>query len=186
MGLRRDAIAGTAAMITEIERIATDAASDGDLVATVGDVTPSEGAINKVCGEVSFPIDIRSNDRAYRDEVESRILDRIRTLAEDRYLVIEIDLVDESDPVELNEDIIELFVNEATSLDHDYRYLPSGGGGHDAMNLHHAGIPTGMLFVPSIDGISHSPREDTPTEAIRDATAILACALLEGPPEAVD
>ena len=53
----------------------------------------------------------------------------------------------------------------------------------DAMNFQHAGVPTGMLFVPSADGISHSPREDTPEEAIREATAVVAQTILNGPPE---
>ena len=42
------------------------------------------------------------------------------------------------------------------------------------MNFQLAGVPTGMLFVPSVDGISHNPRERTPEAAIRDATATLA------------
>jgi acetylornithine deacetylase/succinyl-diaminopimelate desuccinylase-like protein len=51
------------------------------------------------------------------------------------------------------------------------------------MNVQHAGIPTGMVFVPSVDGISHSPKEATSTEAIREVTAAFARTILEGPPE---
>jgi allantoate deiminase/N-carbamoyl-L-amino-acid hydrolase len=45
------------------------------------------------------------------------------------------------------------------------------------MNFQLAGVPTGMVFVPSVDGISHNPREETPGTAIRDATATLGEAL---------
>lgn len=180
MDLRRDAIAGGAVMVSDIERIAMEAETDNDLVATVGDFTVSDGAINKVCGEVSFPIDIRSTDRAFRDEIETQILDRLEAIATNRDLDFEAELLDRSPPVELDGNMIELLTDTAVSLGIDHRCLPSGGG-HDAMNLQHAGVPTGMLFVPSIDGISHSPREDTPEDAIRDATAVLAQSLLEGP-----
>jgi hydantoinase/carbamoylase family amidase len=182
MDLRRDAIAGGATMVSEIERFATEAAADGDLVATVGDFTPVEGAINKVCGEVTFPMDIRSNDRAYRDKIKTQILNRLEAIAEDQNLDLSVELVDRSDPVDLDGTMIDRLADVAESLDFDYRHIPSGGG-HDAMNFQHAGVPTGMLFVPSIDGISHNPKEETPEEAIREATAILACTLLEGPPD---
>lgn len=44
------------------------------------------------------------------------------------------------------------------------------------------GVQTGMLFVPSVGGISHSPKEETPNEAIRDATTVLTKGVLDGPP----
>jgi len=49
------------------------------------------------------------------------------------------------------------------------------------MNFQHAGIPTGMVFVPSVDGISHSPKEETATEAIREVAAVFTEAILTGP-----
>lgn len=182
MTLRRDAIAGGGEMVTAIEAIASEAAEDGDVVATVGEFAPAEGAINKVCGEVTFSIDIRSNDEAYRDDVEERILERIRAIADERDLDVTTTLVDRSSPVELDDEMIELLGDVVDSFDLSSREIPSGGG-HDAMNFQHAGIPTGMVFVPSVDGISHSPKEETPPEAIREVAAVFARAILEGPPE---
>jgi hydantoinase/carbamoylase family amidase len=183
MGLRRDAIAGAAEMVTAVERIASEAAAEGDVVGTVGEFAPARGAINKVCGEVTFSMDVRSNDRPFRDDVEASILDEIRSIAERRGLKADATLVDRSDPVELDADTTAFLADVAASLGFDHRRLPSGGG-HDAMNLQHAGVPTGMLFVPSVDGISHSPDEETPEEAIREAAATFTRAILEGPPGA--
>lgn len=183
MGMRRDAIAGAAEMITAVERLGTDAAADGDLVATVGDVTAVEGAINKVCGELSFPVDLRSNDVDYRNGVESDVFDELETIAARRELGLEVEQIDRSDPVELDAEMRATLDDIADAVDTGYCQLPSGGG-HDAMNFQHAGVPTGMIFVPSVDGVSHSPDEATPREAIVDATEILARALLCGPPEA--
>jgi len=182
MGLRQDAIAGAATMITEIESMANEATEDGDLVATVGEFTAHGGAINKVCGKVSFPLDIRSNDEPFRDEFERNVRDRIETIAEERALTVETDLVDQSSPVELDERTTSLLESIASESDLSHQRLPSGGG-HDAMNLQHAGVPTGMVFVPSIDGISHNPDEATPQEAIRDATEVLTRTLLRMFPE---
>jgi acetylornithine deacetylase/succinyl-diaminopimelate desuccinylase-like protein len=64
----------------------------------------------------------------------------------------------------------------AAGLGITHQRLPSGGG-HDAMHFQLAGIPTGMVFAPSIDGISHSPEEDTPPEAVGDTARVLARAI---------
>ena len=181
MGLRRDAIAGGAEMVTAIESTATDAAEDGDLVATVGEFSPEGGAINKVCGEVSFSLDIRSNDELYRDEIEARLLDRLRTIADERGLDVSTTPVDRSPPVELDPEMRTRLTGVVSAMDVPFREMPSGGG-HDAMNVQHAEIPTGMVFVPSVDGISHSPKEATSTEAIREVTAVFTRTILDGPP----
>jgi hydantoinase/carbamoylase family amidase len=185
MDMRRDALTGGAEMVLAVEEIATEAAADGDVVATVGDISPVGGAINKVCGEATFPVDIRSNDSSHRTAVESAILKRIERISDNRELTVATTRIDSTDPVDLDESVTDQLTGVASSQDIDYQQLPSGGG-HDAMNFQHAGVPTGMLFVPSVDGISHNPKERTPDGAIQDATAVLAGAILEGPPSRSD
>ena len=180
MGMRRDAIAAAAELVSAVESIATAAAESGDVVATVGDITAPDGAINKVCGEVSFPLDLRSNDVAYRDDVEARLLAAFEGIAEERDIGLELDLIDRSDPVELDPATIARLDDLAAEVGTAYRRIPSGGG-HDAMHFQEVGVPTGMLFVPSVDGISHNPAEATRASAVRDATEIFARAILEGP-----
>lgn len=182
MELREDAIAGAANMIAEIEALAIDAAEDKDLVATVGEFTTYDGAINKVCGRASFPVDIRSMNESSRDKFEKRAIDSIESIANDRKISIDTKLLDRSKPVELDNDVTELLEDVASKIGISFQRIPSGGG-HDAMNLQHAEIPTGMLFVPSIDGISHSPNEATPIEAIEEATEVLTHTLLRRPSE---
>lgn len=176
MGMRRDAIAAASEMVLAIEERAESAATEGDLVATVGDITPIDGAINMVCGEVKFVLDIRSDDREYRDNVELAILDDLSQITDTRDITVEWSLLDRSDPVQLSSTLISLLESSAEDLEVNYMMLPSGGG-HDAMNFQLNDIPTGMLFVPSIDGVSHNPNEETTTKAIEDATQTLAHAL---------
>lgn len=173
MDLRHDALAAGAEAISSIEEISREAAEHGDFVSTVGDITAVEGAINKVCGEVEFPIDIRSNNLDYRDQIENRIVECLDAIAARRKIVSDRELLDRSEPVELDQTMVETLAAAADTLDVDYRRLPSGGG-HDAMNFQRAGIPTGMLFAPSIDGVSHNPNEDTPSTAIEDIAVVLA------------
>ena len=176
MTLRHDALAAAGEMIWGIESVANSEATRGDIVATVGDITAVNGAINQVCGTVEFLLDIRSTDSAFRSGVEQDILAELETIADRRDLTVEYELIDESEPVELSEAVRTKLIDSAEVADSTYRTLPSGGG-HDAMNFQLAEVPTGLLFVPSIDGISHNPNEQTTAEAIDEATRTLAHAL---------
>lgn len=169
MDLRNDALAAAGEMITAVENAAVDVEA---VVATVGDITAHGGAINTVCGEVTFPLDIRSDDTTARDAVESDIRDHITTIADRRGLTVTTDELDRSQPVSLASATVDALETAASALEIPYRRVPSGGG-HDAMNFQKVGVPTGMLFVPSVDGISHSPREETPPEAMEAAAATM-------------
>lgn len=182
MNLREDAITAAAECIEAIEDIGMNAFEEGDIVVTVGNVDAIDGAINKVCGEVEFPLDIRSNEVGFRDVVENRILDELSDIADNRGIRIELDELDRSEPVELDESMVETISQAANRIGSKFRKLPSGGG-HDSMNFQLQGVPTAMVFVPSIDGISHNPDESTPTEAIEDATKVMASMILEYEPD---
>ena len=169
MDLRNDALVAVGEMITAVERVARGV--DG-AVATVGDVTAHDGAINKVCGRVTFPLDIRSEIVSARDAVEEEILQRIEEIADDRGVEASTEELDRSAPVALSDRAVEELDTAVRALEVPYRRLPSGGG-HDAMNFQKSDVPTGMLFVPSVDGISHSPAEETNDESIAAAAAAL-------------
>jgi allantoate deiminase len=172
MNLRYDALAGASAMILTIQRVGEEADNEGDLVATVGDITAVDGAINKVCGEVSFPLDIRSVDEAFRDRIESRALEEIRMTADQRNLRFEVQEIDRSSPVTMSEEMASQLAHAADISESTHRFLPSGGG-HDTMNFQQTGVPAGLLFVPSVDGVSHSPNEETYDDAVAAAVQTL-------------
>lgn len=177
MHLRHDALAAAGELLTRVEAVGRDAAQAGDAVATVGDVTAIDGAINTVCGEVTFPLDLRSNDAAFRDSVEERLRADLDAVADERDVALEWELLDRSDPVALDDRVVD-FLAESAADQTSARRLPSGGG-HDAMNFQRLGIPTGMVFTPSFGGVSHNPAEETDFDAVVDAAALLARALRE-------
>lgn len=176
MEMRSDALAAASEMVLAVEALAERAATEGDLVATVGDVTPIDGAINMVCGKVEFVLDIRSDDLSYRNEIETAILENLDRIADDRDVEVERTHLDSSNPVGIDPNLVSVLDSSAEVVGTDHMTIPSGGG-HDAMNFQLNEIPTGMLFVPSIEGVSHNPNEETTTKAIEAATKTLACAL---------
>lgn len=178
MELRQDALTAASKMIVSIEEKASNAAEAGDIVGTVGTVTAVDGSINQVCGEVTFQLDLRSADIDYRDNVESTILEEVERIADSQEVTVERTLIDRTEPVTLDDDVVSALESGAQRVETDYQVMPSGGG-HDAMNFQLAGIPTGMLFVPSVDGVSHNPNEKTTEKAIEDATRTLARTLIE-------
>lgn len=178
MGLRRDALVGASAMVLAAQHVGEEADDEGDLVATVGDITAVDGAINKVCGEVSFPLDIRSIDEPFRDQVESQVLDEMHAAADQRDLRLETREIDRSTPVTMSEEMASRLARAADTSEGSHRLLPSGGG-HDTMNFQLAGVPAGLLFVPSVDGISHSPDEETYDDAVAAAVETLVRVMLD-------
>ena len=155
MRLRRDALAGAAAMVLAVEQVARD--DNSDLVATVGMLDVRPGAPNVIPGAVTFTIDIRSGDRARRDKAADAILARLAEIAAVRELGIESTLVHDLPPSPCDPALMELMDAALAGAGQPVRRLVSGAG-HDAMNMA-AICPTAMLFIRCRDGISHNPAE---------------------------
>ncbi len=182
MEKRRDAVAGAAQMIDAVERIGTEASREGDLVATVGYMDVPDASANKVSGEVTFPIDIRSVDMAYQTAVDERIRKRIESIAEERDLTVEIEVMERIHPVSLDEHMIEQLAAAAEKTETPYQRMASGGG-HDAMDFIEIGKPAGMVFTACDRGLSHNPNEHVEPEAMKAGTKTLAQNLLEYRPK---
>lgn len=169
MALRRDALAGAAAMVLAVERIARDDASD--LVATVGTIAAAPGAANVIAGAVSFTIDVRSGDAARRDRAAAAMLDAIAGIAADRGLAVAIEPVHDLPASPCAPDLMDLLDAATVAAGQPVHRLVSGAG-HDAMILADL-CPTAMLFVRCRDGISHHPAEQVDPADVEIALQIL-------------
>ncbi len=178
MEQRQDAVAGAAEMIDAIETIGTEASEEGDLVATVGYLDVPDASANKVSGEATFPIDIRSVDRGYQNEVDERIRDRLRSIADRRGLTVDIGVMEGIEPVALEERVVDTLAAAAETTGADYRQMASGGG-HDAMDFTKIGKPAGMVFTACDRGLSHNPNESVEPDAMKVGTKTLARTLFE-------
>ncbi len=155
MPLRRDALAGAAECIVEIEEFCrTD--EDG-LVGTVGYIHAVPGATNVIPGQVAFTIDIRAPTDAHRKLAVADIVRRIEAIARRRKLALQLDVTHENRSVPcapwLKRQIADAVAGEGFRVFE----LPSGAG-HDGMAMIDV-ADVGMVFVRCRGGISHHPDE---------------------------
>lgn len=155
MRLRRDSLAGAAAMVLAVEQIARG--DNSDVVATVGSIEALPGAANVIPGEVHFTIDLRSSVEARRDAVAEAILVRIAEIADARDLDFAIERIHDLPASPCDPALVDLMDEALIAAGQPARRLVSGAG-HDAMNLA-ALCPTAMLFIRCKGGVSHNPAE---------------------------
>jgi allantoate deiminase len=175
MHLRRDALAAAAAVVLEVERIARRA-SDSRTVATVGRLEVRPGGINIVPGEVEMSFDVRDANAQARDRACEAILEAARRTCAERNIRIEVDELGKVMPVRLAGEIAGLIEEECREQGVSCRRLVSGAG-HDAQ-LMALLCPTGMIFVPSVGGVSHSPHEKTEWGDMASGAQVLLNVLL--------
>src|SRR5690606_464341 len=147
----------------ELEKIAKEEQVHGT-VATVGVLTIQAGAMNVVPGEVEIKVDIRSTSIESRQRVVNHLHQVIKLVGDTRQLKILSKELASEEPVLLSEDIINVAESICSNKDIPYNVMVSGAG-HDAMNMVKL-CPTGLIFVPSVKGLSHHPEEFTELDDI--------------------
>lgn len=174
MGLRKDAVVA----FTEIvQRLVKRAEEIGDpLVLTFGHVTPVPNTVNVVPGEVEFSVDCRHIDQAALNDFAKEVEATIKEVAQQRGMDVNINLWMDEEPTLMDDDIIknvELAAEEVAGQ--AYKVMPSGAGHDSQIFAKH--VPTGMIFVPSIKGISHNVEEETNVEDLVKGIEVLASVL---------
>ena len=136
--------------------------SGGTTVATVGTIRFEPNAINVIPDKVVFTIDLRNpNDEILKDE-EKRLKEFMENLAKEDEVNITSEQLVRFDPVTFSEKIVQTVEKSAKARGLTQRRMTSGAG-HDAQMIARI-ADVGMIFVPSIGGISHNPNELTNDE----------------------
>jgi allantoate deiminase len=171
MVLRRDALAAAAEAVLAVERIGS--AGPDDLVATVGrlDVTP--GAVNVIPGHVDFSLDIRALDHAVRDTAAQAIITELKTIAARRGVGLVAKQVHQLSACPCDPKLMGLLAAATAEEGLPERRLVSGAG-HDAMVMASL-CPAAMLFIRCAGGISHNP-----AEAVKAADVEIALKVMLG------
>lgn len=156
MNLRHDALCGASKIILGIEEV-TSMQEEPPVVGTVGIAEVVPGAMNVIPGSVKLGVDIRSISKVARDSVVFLIKELIDVIAEKRGLSYTIEPIAQDHPVAMHPVMIREIEEAVKSVGVDYMTMPSGAG-HDAMHWTEV-VPTGMIFIPCRDGISHNPAE---------------------------
>jgi hydantoinase/carbamoylase family amidase len=167
---RRDALCGAAELLLAAESAAR-AQSDPPVVATVGYLVHEPQAAAIVPGLVKMVINVRSVDVSTRSSVVASIEASARDISRRRGLRLEWGPVQSQIPVKFAPRIIELIIEACEHLGFSHQLMASGGG-HDAMSMGYR-FPAGMIFVPSIGGVSHAPEEFTRNEDLVAGTKVL-------------
>jgi len=170
MNLRHDALCGAAKIILGIEEIAS-MQEEPPVVGTVGVVEVTPGAMNVIPGGVKLGVDIRSISKAARNSVVTLVKEFIDITAEKRGLSYTIETIAQDYPVEMHPAMIREIEEAVKSVGVEYMTMPSGAG-HDAMHWAEV-VPTGMIFIPCRDGISHNPAEFAEMDDIVTGAAVL-------------
>lgn len=166
---RRDALQGAARMAIAIDALA--ATQGPPLVATTGVMEVHPGGVNIVPGLVNFAIDVRHPDTSVLTNVVDGIQSECNRVAADRELEVDVEIVKNTPPHTLDSTLRKALSTSAEACGLSWRSLPSGAG-HDSQTMG-TRIPTAMIFVPSVDGRSHSPAEySTPTDCARGASVL--------------
>jgi ureidoglycolate amidohydrolase len=173
---RRDALCAAAEVILAIESAAR-ASGAIDTVATVGVCDVFPGAVNSIPSRVSFTLDIRDTNLARRDQAMRAIEDAARAVAERRQVAITSQVVNADAPADCAASVMEALSDAC--IEHGWPFLSMVSRAyHDSLFMSRI-APTGMLFIPCRDGVSHRPDEYASPEDIARGALVLAEALAQ-------
>ena len=170
MDRRADAMVGAARLVTSVHQIARSV--EGRQVATVGRLRAEPGAPNVIPGRVTMSLEIRDVSMEGIERLFSLIEARAGELEAATGVTFAFERFYTSRAAPTDGRIRDLVERSVTELGLSSRRMPSGAG-HDAQSIALL-CPVGMIFVPSVDGISHAPEEHTdPGDVVNGANVLL-------------
>jgi len=175
MNNRQDALLAAARFIETVNRVVTSV--PGRQVGTVGRINALPGAPNVIPGKVVLSLELRDLDAAKINMLFERIKAEAEKIAAESKTKFDFKEINVNIPAPTDPKIRSLISDAAHDLGLTTKSLPSGAG-HDAQDMARLG-PVGMIFVPSVGGISHSPREFSRPEDIANGANVLLHTLLK-------
>ncbi len=176
MPRRKDAFAAAAEIACQIESLAL-ASKSKDLVATVGKMELHPGAVNSIPSRVQFTLDLRDIDGENRDEVLAQILSTASEIAERRGVDLKTETLNADPPAICADQVISAAQKASDQFGFQSQKMVSRAY-HDSLFV--ACIaPTGMIFIPCRDGVSHRPDEFSTPDQIEAGVKTLAATLAE-------
>lgn len=167
---RQDALVAAARLIDVVDQMADTV--DEDLRATVGEIRVQPNSRNVIPGRAVLSIDLRHPDPARLDQAEEQLRRAAAEVGEQRGVRTEVHQVLEMPPTAFDAETTDLIRRAAASLGRSAMEMSSGAG-HDSMNVA-SRAPASMLFIPCVDGLSHTQAEDIHDEwAVNGASVLL-------------
>jgi allantoate deiminase len=171
MDLRRDALQAAVHFSSEMTRMVSEAGRPA--VVTNGWWNVEPGAWNIVPGRVEFSVDLRHPDEPTKQRLAAEIRRRGEDIARERGVSISYEVVGDVLPMDMDSSVKSQLQAAADACGVQWKPMISGAG-HDSQVMA-TRVPTAMLFVPSVEGRSHSAAEFTSAEdAARGVTVLIA------------
>lgn len=176
MDMRQDALLSAARLIIAVNRVVTSI--PGRQVGTVGRIQCEPGAPNVIPGRVVMSLELRDLSAKKINALYEKIQKEAKAIAEKTKTKISFKPIDATAiPAPTDPRIRKSIAEAAQELGLTSLFMPSGAG-HDAQNMARI-APTGMIFVPSVEGISHSPKEYTRPKDMANGANVLLHVILK-------
>ncbi|RUO56860.1 Zn-dependent hydrolase [Pseudidiomarina homiensis] len=175
MDMRSDAFMGLADFAHEIERIIAENGTDKTRI-TVGKVELKPGYPHTVAGEAIFTIVGRDMDEEVMKEVANACRKALSAIARKHRLMFEYEQSSWLAPKPCSAKLTDLIEEQVKALDYSYLRMPSGAG-HDTQFLSEI-TDAGLIFIPSVNGVSHAPDEWSHWHDIEAGTNVLLHSVL--------
>jgi N-carbamoyl-L-amino-acid hydrolase len=175
MNNRQDALLAAAKFIEAVNRIVTGI--PGRQVGTVGRIQALPGAPNVIPGKVVLSLELRDLDAAKIQMLFEKIKTEAGKIAQTSRVTFDFKEINVNIPAPTDARLRSLIDQSAKELGLSTKQMPSGAG-HDAQDMARL-APVGMIFIPSIGGISHSPKEFTRPQDIANGANVLLDTLLK-------
>jgi len=170
MDKRNDALYAASLYVQSVHEVGKN--TPGDQVATVGMIKPFPGAPNVIPGKVNASLEIRDLDEKKIDSIYKKIKRSTKKIAKKTGTTFQFQQTINIVPEPTNDLISKAIFEASNDLKLKSKFMPSGAG-HDAQEMVQI-CPIGMIFVPSKNGISHSPKEySTPNDISNGANVLL-------------
>jgi len=176
MNRRQDALLAAAHLIISVNQVVNSV--PGRQVGTVGRIGVEPGAPNVIPGKAVMSLELRDLSAEKIDDLFQEIVMEAEVIARKTNTKISFAPIEATAvPTPTHPSIRKIITESAEELGLSYLFMPSGAG-HDAQNMAKI-APTGMIFIPSTGGISHSPKEFTPIRDIVNGANVLLHTILK-------
>lgn len=175
MDMRQDALLAASKLIVAVNEVITS--SPGKQVGTIGKLSLQPGAFNVIPGKVMLGLEIRDLSAEKIETLFGEIEERASTIATDSKTKISFERkANASIPAMTDKGLQQVIDKAAQSLGLKTKYMQSGAG-HDSQEMAFI-APVAMIFVPSVGGISHSPKEFTKSVDMTNGANVLLQTIL--------
>ena len=174
MPVRRDALVSASRLVLAAQRVASEL--EVCRVSTVGQISASPNATNVIPGVVEFSAEFRDVERQALVSAEAEFRRAAREVEASDGVTVEINALPPTTPAPIAANMQDMVARAAGSAGLEVSRLPSGAG-HDAQSMA-ALTGVAMIFVPSVNGISHSPHEYSTPESCANGAQVLMELLL--------